>query len=226
MRQYKNEIDPVSRFFYSMAKKQKFYVVWKGREMGIFDSWADCSAQVSGYPGAEYKSFESREAAAQAFRNRYEDYKGKTVSSLTPERRREIGEPALDSYAVDAACSGYPGPVEYRGVYTKTKKELFRQGPYPHGSNNIGEFLALVHALDMLKQKSMTLPVYSDSAVAISWVKGKRCNTNVPRVAANAELFKLIERAEDWLAKNDYPNPILKWETEAWGEIPADFGRK
>jgi len=209
-----------------MAKKQKYYVVWKGHKTGIFGSWAECAAQVSGFPGAEYKSFDSRDAAEQAFRNSYGDYKGKHVSSLTPERLREIGQPDLDSYAVDAACSGYPGPVEYRGVYTKTKKELFREGPYLHGSNNIGEFLALVHALELLKRKKLTLAVYSDSAVAISWVKGKKCKTNVPRNDANAELFKLIEGAEDWLAKNDYPNQILKWETEAWGEIPADFGRK
>lgn len=209
-----------------MAKKQKFYVVWKGRNTGVFDSWAECSTQVSGYPGAEYKSFDSHEAAEQAFRNRYDDYKGKHVSSLTAQRLREIGEPDRDSYAVDAACSGYPGPVEYRGVCTRTRKELFREGPYRHGSNNIGEFLALVHALKLLKQKELALPVYSDSAIAILWVKNKRCNTKVPRNEANTELFNLIERAEDWLAKNDYPNPILKWETEAWGEIPADFGRK
>jgi len=209
-----------------MAKKQKYYVVWKGYKTGIFDSWAECSAQISGFPGAEYKSFDSREAAEQAFRNRYDDYKGKHVSSLTPERLREIGDPVLDSYAVDAACSGYPGPVEYRGVYTKTKKELFREGPYPHGSNNIGEFLALVHALELLKKKKSALSIYSDSAVAILWVKNKKCNTNVPRNGANTKLFELIARAAAWLAEHEYPNQILKWKTEAWGEIPADFGRK
>ncbi len=209
-----------------MAKKQKFYVVWKGHKTGIFDSWAECAAQVSGFAGAEYKSFENRRAAEEAFRNHYHDYKGKHVSSLTPERLRQIGEPILDSYAVDAACSGYPGPVEYRGVYTKTKEEIFHEGPYPHGSNNIGEFLALVHALELLKKKKSALPVYSDSAVAILWVKNKNCNTNVPRNHVNTTLFELIEQAEAWLAANDYSNQILKWETEAWGEIPADFGRK
>ncbi len=209
-----------------MAKKQKYYVVWKGHKTGIFESWAECAANVSGFAGAEYKSFDSREAAEEALRNSYGDYKGKHVSSLTPERLRQIGDPTLDSYAVDAACSGYPGPVEYRGVYTKTREEIFHEGPYPHGSNNIGEFLALVHMLELLKKKKSPLPVYSDSAVAISWVKNEKCNTNVPRNGANAKLFELIERAEDWLARNDYSNQILKWETEAWGEIPADFGRK
>lgn len=209
-----------------MAKKQKFYVVWKGRKTGIFTSWDECAAQVTGYPDAEYKSFESRAAAEQAFKSNYGDYKGKHVPKLTAERLLEIGAPDLDSYAVDAACSGYPGPVEYRCVKTKTKKEIFHEGPYPHGSNNIGEFLALVQALALLKQKGIALPVYSDSKVAMSWVKGKKCKTNVPRDDRNTELFKLIERAEQWLAKNAYRNAILKWETEAWGEIPADFGRK
>ncbi len=209
-----------------MAGKRKFYVVWKGRKTGIFTTWPECAEQVTGYPGAEYKSFESREAAEQAFRGHYDNYKGKQVSRLTAERLFEIGDPDLESYAVDAACSGYPGPVEYRCVHTDTKKELFHEGPYPHGSNNIGEFLALVHALALLKRRKITLPVYSDSKIAISWVKGKKCKTQVPRDDKNVELFKLIQKAESWLATNDYPNAILKWETEAWGEIPADFGRK
>ncbi len=209
-----------------MAKKQKFYVVWKGRRTGVFTSWDECAAQIAGYPGAEYKSFESRETAEQAFRSNYAEYKGKHVSGLSQQRLLEIGPPNLDSYAVDAACSGYPGPVEYRCVHSKTKQEVFREGPYPHGSNNIGEFLALSQALALLKQKEITLPVYSDSKIAISWVKAKKCRTNVPRNHENAELFRLIEKAERWLANNEYSNQILKWETEAWGEIPADFGRK
>ncbi len=209
-----------------MAKKQKFYVVWKGRRTGVFTSWDECAAQTAGYPGAEYKSFESREAAEQAFGSNYAEYKGKHVSGLSQQRLVEIGPPNLDSYAVDAACSGYPGPVEYRCVHSKTKQEVFHEGPYPHGSNNIGEFLALSQALALLKQKGITLPVYSDSKIAISWVKAKKCRTNVPRNNKNAELFSLIEKAERWLAHNEYSNQILKWETEAWGEIPADFGRK
>ncbi|MCE1155298.1 MAG: ribonuclease H, partial [Bacteroidales bacterium] len=42
----------------------------------------------------------------------------------------------------------------------------------------------------------------------------------------NAVLFDLIARAEKWLADNRYSTRIMKWQTEAWGEIPADFGRK
>jgi ribonuclease HI len=39
-------------------------------------------------------------------------------------------------------------------------------------------------------------------------------------------VFELIKRAEEWLSTNSYVNHILKWETEQWGENPADFGRK
>ena len=209
-----------------MATKPKYYVVWKGRQTGLFASWEECSVQVTGYPDAQYKAFDSREMAEQALRGKYEDYEGKFVSSLSQQRLLEIGPPLLASYAVDAACTGNPGPVEYRCVHTETRKEIFRQGPYEHGTNNVGEFLGLVHALALCKKKDLALPIYSDSESALAWVKDKKCKTELARDARNAELFDLIERAEKWLAENDYPNPILKWETEAWGENPADFGRK
>jgi ribonuclease HI len=207
-----------------MAKK--FYVVWKGRKTGVFTSWEDCSAQVSGYPDAEYKAFASREAAEAAFRGQYEEYKGRHVSSLSPQRLIEIGQPILASYSVDAACSGNPGILEYRCVENRTGQEVFRQGPFENGTNNIGEFLALVHVLALFKKKDISLPIYSDSVDAIGWVKDKRCKTKLARDERNVELFNLIERAETWLRNNDYANQILKWETEAWGEISADFGRK
>ena len=209
-----------------MARKQKHYVVWKGRQTGIFASWEACSAQVSGYPGAEYKAFDTREAAEEALRGQYEDYEGKATTALSPERLLEIGAPILESYCVDAACSGPPGPVEYRCLHTRTKEVIFRQGPFANGTNNVGEFLAIVHALALCKQKGLTLPIYSDSHNAILWVSQRKCNTRLARDGGNEELFALIDRAEQWLQGNDYANPLLKWETEAWGEIPADYGRK
>jgi len=127
---------------------------------------------------------------------------------------------------VDAACSGNPGRMEYRGVDTKTKKQLFLQGPFKKGTNNIGEFLALVHGLGYLKLKKSELPIYSDSRIAISWVKKGQCRTNLQFSKDNQQLLDFIKRAEVWLKENTYTTQILKWETKAWGEIPADFGRK
>jgi ribonuclease HI len=207
-----------------MAQKAKFYVVWKGRKTGVFSSWKECAAQVQGFTGAQYKSFTSRLAAEQAFRGKYAAHVGKPVSS--GEWLFSPNPPIAESYCVDAACSGSPGQLEYRGVLTSTGKEFFRQGPYENGTNNVGEFLALVHALAWLKRKRNSSPVYSDSETAIAWVKKKACNTELVPDERNAALFELITQAEDWLDENKIANLVLKWDTQAWGEIPADFNRK
>lgn len=132
-----------------------------------------------------------------------------------------------ESISVDAACSGNPGDMEYRGVWTANGQELFRIGPYRDGTNNIGEFLAIVHALALLKkQNDDKTPIYSDSRNAILWVKKKKANTKLARTRHNEIIFDLIARAEKWLRENTWSNPLLKWETKYWGEIPADFGRK
>jgi ribonuclease HI len=207
-----------------MNQKPKYYVVWKGRKTGVFSSWEACAAQVQGFAGARYKSFASRLAAEQALHGKYTAHVGKPVSS--GEWLFSPTPPIRESWCVDAACSGSPGPLEYRGVDLRTGGQIFRQGPYEHGTNNVGEFLAIVQALMLLKKQSSALPVYSDSAVAIGWVKKKRCNTELAADEKNLPLFDLIDRAEGWLAEHAYSNPILKWDTQAWGEIPADFNRK
>ena len=211
-----------------MAKKQKFYVVWKGKRSGVFESWEDCKAQITGIKGAEYKSFSTFSEAKKAFNGNYLEYKGtkKGKPSLTPEELLKIGEPNMHSISVDAASSGNPGVMEYQGVDTKTKKKLFKQGPFEQGTNNIGEFLALVHGLAFLKQHKSDRIIYTDSRIAMSWVRKKTCKTKLKPNIKNAIVFELIERAEKWLESNSYNTPIVKWETKAWGEIPADFGRK
>ncbi|MEP2237808.1 MAG: ribonuclease H family protein [Maribacter sp.] len=211
-----------------MAKKGKFYVVWKGKKPGIFDSWKECKKSIANYAGAEYKSFESFEVAKKAYNGNYADFKGKkkNTSTLSKEELAKIGLPNYHSISVDAASSGNPGVMEYQGVDTKTGKKLFKQGPFPQGTNNIGEFLALVHGLAFLKERNSDRIIYTDSRTAMSWVRKKKCNTKLTASAKNKNLFELIDRAEDWLKKNKYTTVIVKWETKAWGEIPADFGRK
>ncbi len=211
-----------------MATK-KYYVVWKGRKNGVFEKWSECKKSIDGFVGAQYKSFKTIELAKKAFSESYEKYKGKVIfeSELSDEQLKLIGNPNLDSISVDAACSGSKGKMEYQGVDTKTKKVIFKQGPFEDGTNNVGEFLALVHALALMKSKGDKRPIYSDSKIAISWVlKNKNCNTKLERTEKNKEIFDLILRAEKWINENSFSNKILKWETKAWGEIPADFGRK
>jgi ribonuclease HI len=208
--------------------KNKFYVVWQGRKPGIYDGWEDCKRQVERFTGARYKGFPTIDIARAAFH----DDPGKylTKGLIAPQKvactNPLVGEPIADSICVDAACAGNPGKLEYRGVDTKSGAELFRVGPFPEGTVNLGEFLGIVHALAFLKQRDIDWPVYSDSRTAIAWVRKKATNTKLEPSSKNAELFGLVQRALNWLKENRWPNRILKWETEYWGEIPADFGRK
>lgn len=210
-------------------KKQKYYTVWNGHHTGVFESWDDCKAQIKNFEGAQYKSFSTFDAAKKAFNGNYKDYIGKSKkfsSELSVAQLKKIGKPNFNSISVDAAVSGNPGKMEYRGVDTKSKKQLFIQGPFGEGTNNIGEFLAIVHGLAFLKKNNSNRIIYTDSKTAISWVKKKACNTKLTPNNKNSKLFELVNRAETWLKNNSYTTVIVKWETKAWGEIPADFGRK
>ena len=203
--------------------RQKYYVVWKGRKRGIFTSWGECELQVKGFVGARYKSFETRMEAETAFNAGYDRYAGKP-STLGKWRNAKV-KPILPSLCVDAACSGSPGSLEYQGVETGNGKRIFHAGPFADGTNNIGEFLAIVRAMAHLTQQKLDWPIYSDSENAISWVKAKKCNTKLARLPSNTMLFELISRAEQVL-KTHKPPQVIKWDTGDWGENPADFGRK
>jgi ribonuclease HI len=61
---------------------------------------------------------------------------------------------------------------------------------------------------------------------ALAWLRTGKARTKIEKTDKNAVLFDLLSRAEKWLSENKYENKVLKWETEVWGEIPADFGRK
>ncbi len=211
-----------------MAKKTKFYVVWKGRQTGIFESWNECNAQIFGYKDAVYKSFKTKQLAEEAFKGPSRDFIGKDIfeTELTKDQLILLGDPIEDSIAVDGAWNTTTGVVEYRGIHIKTKKIFFKMGPYEDGTINIVEFLGIVHALAYCKQKKLDLPIYSDSRNAIGWVRDKEARTHHKQSEKNKNLFELIDRAIKWLKENEYENPILKWETRAWGENPADFGRK
>ena len=204
--------------------KRRYYVVWNGVEPGIYSTWQECEAQIKGIKQALYKSFDSLEEAEKAYSSSPYSY----IGSNAKEKKSAKELPATvirKALAVDAACSGNPGMMEYRGVYIGTGEEIFHFGPI-FGTNNIGEFLAIVHGLALLKQKNSDIPIYSDSRNALLWVKQKACRTKLPRDKGSEELFGYIDRAEKWLRENRYTTSLIKWETEQWGEIPADFGRK
>lgn len=214
-----------------MAPRKKFYVVWNGYATGVFDSWEECQLQIKGYPDAKFKSFDSQEAAVEAYRgDPAEQISLLTAIAKGPKVKvnyEAFPEIRLDALAVDAACSGNPGLVEYQGVWVRTGERIFHAGPFACGTNNIGEYLALVHGLALLHQQGRpNVPIYTDSKTARSWVRNRAPKTSLKPNAANAQLFELMRRATTWLQSHEITNPILTWDTPVWGEIPADFGRK
>lgn len=210
--------------------RRKFYVVWNGHHTGVYDSWAECKAQVDNYPGARYRSFTTQEEAIEAYRGGPEEQAG-IIRAIGRHVAQHVNYEAIpeivtDAIAVDAACSKNPGPVEYRGVDVRTGAELFHVGPLQEGTNNLGEFLAIVHALAWMAERGLTMPVYSDSLTARAWVRNRAVKTTIAPTDGNQKIRLLVERALQWLRTHTYANPILTWNTREWGEIPADFGRK
>lgn len=209
-------------------KKKKFFVVWQGYNPGIYETWKECQIQTKGYSQAKYKGFPTLSDAKKAFADGYENYWGKNtfISPLSENEIKLIEQPIKNAMTVDAACQGVPGIMEYQGVDFFTGETIFRQGPFPDSTNNIGEYLALVHALAHMKKLGDDRPIYSDSKIAMGWIKNKGHRTKHQESNENKKSFDLLRRADKWLKENSFSNKILKWETKAWGEIPADFGRK
>lgn len=216
----------------------KCYVVWVGREPGVYVNLEDALEQIDDFPGALFKSYDSPEEAAEAFRRGTSRQESGEIANLLLGAQRNnmprtgqpdymtIPEIDLNGWAVDAACAGNPGRMEYRGVDLMSGREIFRVGPFNDSTNNIGEFLAIVHALALMFQKGERHTIYSDSKTGMSWVRNRKVKTTLTRNTRNDNSFKMIERALSWLNTHTVDVNIRKWDTERWGEIPADFGRK
>ena len=212
----------------SKKKKQKYYTVWVGREPGVYFSWEDCQKQIHGYENAVYKSFTTKEQAEDAFKEPSNKSIGihSFETTLSKEEIELIGSPIENSICVDGAWNTRTNAIEYQGVIFPKNERIFHAGPFSAGTNNIAEFLAIVHALTYCKKNPLLSVIYSDSRTAISWVKRKKAATKIEATETTAQIIAIVHRAEDWLHNNDYQTSILKWETAAWGENPADFGRK
>lgn len=225
------------------AKKNKFYVVWVGHEPGIYRSWEDAQEQVNGYPGAQFKSYNDIDEATAAYRGdpktqldimksilSHNPGFGRRDKTLPPRDYTLVPEIRLDAIAVDGACAGNPGKMEYRAVRVIDGAEVFRVGNKTplKGTNNIAEYLAMIHLAALLQRNGdSTTPIYTDSKNTLSWLRRGSSHTTLKRTPETAATLDILARADAWLAANGpIKNPILKWNTERWGEIPADFGRK
>lgn len=214
----------------------KFYVVFRGHNPGVYDNWDEVKEQTVGFPGALYKGFSSSEAATEAYR-KYTGTEDRNelmnLISMASKNTRSLQDswkdnPEIDrdAWAVDASCLGNPGKMEYRCINLKTGKVEFQMGPFEDATNNIGEYLALVHAMALMAKRGEYHNIYSDSRTAQSWIRNKKIKTSLQQTPRNAKVFELLARASVWVNTHSFPGKIIKWQTERWGEIPADYGRK
>lgn len=216
-----------------MAKKtNKYYVVWSGHKPGVYENWAECQQQVNGYDKAKFKSFSSQAEAERALKDGWNKHWGqkkaadKTTVPASERDEAQRSDIDYDSISVDVGTRGNPGPIEYKGVDTKTGEVLFQVGPIKNGTNNLGEFIAIVHALAYLNKQGSKKTVYTDSKTALSWLKKKKVGSSLERTKDTEKVWELADRAVNWLETHQYDNKVLKWNTEKWGEIKADYGRK
>ena len=214
----------------------KYYVIFKGHNPGVYDDWEEVKLQTDGFPGAVFKSYPDSESAAEAFRNfsgiddRRELFRlissGRDKKDETPSVSKDNPEVDWNAWAVDASCLGNPGKMEYRGVDLQTGKVIFQVGPFEDATNNVGEYLALVHAMALMAKKGEYHNIYSDSLTAQSWWRNRKIKTKLKETPRNKKVFELLARASVWVNTHRFPGKVMKWQTERWGEIPADFGRK
>jgi len=134
--------------------------------------------------------------------------------------------------AVDGYCLNNPGKGGYQGFVLskdKGKERLFEKHLQGVTTNNIVEFLAIVHAIaEMNKQGIEDFVIYTDSKTAIAWLWKKKVNTNLYLNLKTADSWTLINRAVDYLNTKARFNPenIVFWDKRKHGENPADFGHK
>ena len=153
-----------------MAKK--FYVVWQGREKGIFTTWAECKKQVDHFPGARYKSFPTLDAAESAFKGtkntssqKSPTKKRSTTNTVKTYTASEINALAIDiKIFTDGGCEPNPGKAGSGiALYRNNKLDALWYGLYsPKGTNNTAELNALHQALILTQdeiKKDTTLPI-------------------------------------------------------------------
>jgi ribonuclease HI len=158
---------------------KKFYVVWTGRQTGIFTDWATTERQVHGFPAARFKSFQTRAEAEEAFKAGALPSAGRRAAPGVAAIVSETPVSSLDTQGVqiycDGACDPNPGHAG-SGIVVYRDGELIElwYGLYnPNGTNNTAELNALHRALLMAESNiaaGRVARLFCDSLYAINCV--------------------------------------------------------
>jgi ribonuclease HI len=202
----------------------KYYVVWQGRQTGIFTDWASCKNQVERFPGAKYQSFESREAANAAFSGATGPTKKtsttsaarkSSASSVKTYTGDEIAAMAIDTKIfTDGGCDPNPGKAGSGiAIYRNNVIDKLWYGLYnPNGTNNTAELNALNQALIMAEDElneGRTVAIFCDSKYSIQcvtqWAVGwqkrgwKKATGEIKNLELIKEMFSRYQALADQL---------------------------
>lgn len=200
-----------------MAKK--FYVVWQGRETGIFTDWNTCKKQVDAFAGARYKSFKTRAEAQAAFAGSAAPKSSSLVKKKSTKQTvktytaDEIAAMALDTKIfTDGGCEPNPGNAGSGiAVYRNNLIDELWYGLYePHGTNNTAELHALHQALIMAESEAdlgRSVAIFCDSKYsiqcvtqwAVNWQKKgwKKASGEIKNLELIKQMFALHQQLKD-----------------------------
>src|SRR5512143_2922173 len=152
----------------------KSYAVRRGRQTGIYETWAACAAQVTGYAGAQFKSLATR-AEAQAYLTGARQARTPAPRSTTPTRPRTARpgaptpapreEPQTVIYT-DGGCFVNPGPGGYGALVVEGGHRREVSGGYRQTTNNRMELMACIAGLRVLAHGGPAMLVTDSRYVA------------------------------------------------------------
>ena len=198
--------------------KKKFYVVWVGKQTGVFTDWAVVQPLVAGYPGAKHKSYPSMEDAKKALSSGAPAERSPSTRSGAKKKVREfILDKAYDIHIFsDGACDPNPGEAGSGvAVYEIGLLSELWYGCYePLGTNNTAELNALYKALEIAERMggpSRRIQILSDSSYSVNamtkwsvgwekngWTrKGNQELANKELIASMYTLYKRLAEGVD-----------------------------
>lgn len=204
---------------FKIMKNNKYYVVWKGINTGVYDNWNDCKKQVNGFSGALHKSFESLDEAEKAFEE-YSESPNSTSTSIPPSPY------SIKSFIVNGNCQDTFGEISYRWKISGSTSNAKEINLAMIGTKNIADFIAIVYLIKLSQKVKLNLPIYTNSKTAKNWILNKKCNHHLFVSKKTEAVLAVIKETEDWLSNNAVENEILFWDSVAWGKFPLVNRRK
>lgn len=200
-------------------KNNKYYVVFKGYNTGIYDNWNDCKKQVNGFSGALHKSFESPDEAEKAF----EEYSESSNTNLEFEQPTSY---SIKSIIVSGNCPNNFGEMSYQWNLVASTNNAKRKNLSIIGTKNIADFIAIIDLIKLTKKVKLNLPIYTNSKTAVNWILNKKCNHQLFVSKQTETVLALVKEHDEWLLNNIIENEILLWNSNSWGVFPIVSKRK